>query len=136
MAHGKPVSLDFAVTSIKDFIEQEVRQTTTPIEEIGVGHRFDLQLIKDFILEIDKLNLEGKGIDSIRFYHGLDDRNGNFPSKEYDLIIVPTLGNGDDLHKVYTIKAFEEIDPLILGESTPCPNVCHKKVLSCQSDSI
>ncbi|SFB50582.1 hypothetical protein [Algoriphagus aquimarinus] len=134
MPHGKPVKLDFAQTSIQQFIAQEIGRTSQQENQVVVGHRFDLALLKEFMLEVDKQISKGVEIDSIRFYHGLNVRSGG-TTPEYDLIIVPTLKNGKDCEEVY--QKIDEISPLILGESTPCPNVCQTgtKTINCISES-
>lgn len=136
MAHGKPISVDFARTSIQNFItHQQAGQNPIPPDKMVVGHRFDLVLLKEFILEIDKLIQNDVEIDSIRFYHGMNKRNGRVNDETPDLIIIPTLKNGDDYSEVYFPIEPSEINPLILGESTPCPNVCQNKTANCTSES-
>ncbi|WPR73299.1 hypothetical protein [Algoriphagus sp. NG3] len=129
--NGSKVKLSFAKKSIKNYLKQEMTRSGREEARIVAAHQFDLSVIKDFIAEIDKINLGSNKIDSIRIYHGLDNREKNGGSDEYDLILVPTYATGIDLHTVYTQKAVEKELPTLIGKSTPCPNVCQQGMLPC-----
>ncbi len=130
MAHGKPVDLITARKRIRKFVDDEIKISKKPEKEIIVGHQFDLTLFKDFMIEIDRLLIQKVPIDSIRIYLAKSSRGKVIDG--YDLVIVPTLENGDDYHQVYDRPKTLGIDPLIIGESTPCPNVCNNKAVSCK----
>lgn len=130
MAHGKPIELDIARKRIRKFVDDEVTISKKPEKEIIVGHQFDLTLIKEFLSEIDKLLIQDVKIKSVRIYMAKSSRGSVVEG--YDLIMVPTLENGDDYHQVYDRPKSLTMDPLILGESTPCPNVCDNKAISCK----
>ncbi|MFZ5972767.1 MAG: hypothetical protein ACOYXA_14360 [Bacteroidota bacterium] len=131
MAHGKAIDLATARANIRKFVVDEMARTHKPEKDIIVGHRFDLSLVKDFMLEIDKLLISKVPIDSIRIYLAKSSRNE--VQDGYDLVIVPTLANGDDYHIVYPRPQAltASMDPIILSMSTPCPNVCQNKAVSC-----
>jgi hypothetical protein len=130
MPHGETISLEDAQVSIRKYVDDEIARTGKLEREIVVGHRFDLALIKSFLAEIEKLISGGAPIDSIRVYLAKD-RRGSLTTDDYDVIMVPTLSTEDDHHRVYIPKEKFLADPTIIGHSTPCPNVCSKKALSC-----
>ncbi|MDR7132555.1 hypothetical protein J2X69_004928 [Algoriphagus sp. 4150] len=129
--NGSKVKLSFAKKSIKDYVKQEMTRSGREETRIVVAHQFDLSVIKDFIAEIDKINLGSDKIDSIRIYQGLDNREKTGDPDEYDLILVPTYASGNDFNTVYVQKAIEKELPTLIGKSTPCPNVCQQGMLPC-----
>lgn len=136
MSHGKNISVTFAKKSIKKFADQEVERTRIPEEEVVVGHKLDLTLMKTFIEKIDQLNNSGADIDSIRIYHGINNRDISGSKENYDVILVPVHSNDKDYHSVYKLKNDDIIQPTLIGKSTPCPNVCEQKYLSCPGEPV
>lgn len=131
MSHGKNISVNHAIASIRKFVQQEIQRTGKEEKKIVVGHRIELSLIKTMMAEIDKLNDLGQDIDSLRIYFGIDDRNGRVTPEEYDVILVPTHSSDEDLHTIYKLQNKEDELPTLIGNSTPCPNVCEQKTLNC-----
>jgi hypothetical protein len=74
MAHGKNISIEYATSSIAKFVNHEISTSGKPEDQIVVGHRIDLSLMKRMIASIDELNSLGNEIDSIRIYHGINNR--------------------------------------------------------------
>ena len=130
MPHGEPISLEDAQVSIRKYVDDEVARTHKPEQEIVVGHKFDLTLIKSFLAEIEKLISSGAPIDSIRVYLAKNKR-GSLATDYYDAIMVPTLNTDAAYHRVYETKEKFLGDPTIIGRSTPCPNVCTRKLVPC-----
>ena len=132
---GAPIGIDFAKSCIEKYVIHEQNHTGRPANEIVVGNKFDLQLIKDFIAQIDFENSKPDvNITAIRIYHGIGTRSKTNGQDERDAIIVPVDNNDVDYHEVYvgprpllfvgTPILKSTIYPVILGKGTPCPNVC------------
>lgn len=130
MAHGKNINLDEARDIIRAYVDAEVASGRNE-KDIVVGHRFDLQLVKNFIAEIDRLRGVGIPIDSIRVYQAKRKRDG-MQSEDIDVVLVPTSSNDEDYHRVYDFKKTSTGVSTILGHPTPCPNVCQQKYIHCR----
>jgi len=115
------MSIDDATKAIKAFEKQELDREIK-IEDLAIGHRFDLQFLKDFIAA-EENHPKSKDIDSIRVYIARSKRKDQ--TKEfYDLIMIPVLKDGNDIHTIYQRDDKSlELDTII-GNSLPCPNVC------------
>lgn len=123
---------NISIQEAREYIDNYVREDCTgkPKDQIVVGHKFDLTLIKAFMNEIDRLIREGNPIDSIRIYHAKSTRPSTM-KYDLDLVIVPTHENDVDHHIVYEPMTASSPEPAILGHSTPCPNVCQKTLRPC-----
>jgi len=125
--NGNPILVDAAKTNIKKYVDDQVALTATPEAQLVVGHLFDFSLIEDFVNSISDLNTKGANISGIRIYHSKDNREGRIPNLENDLVIIPVLNDGTDYYDVYDRPHTLIAGPLILSDSTPCPNVCDGK---------
>lgn len=138
MPNGKTISLIQAQQNIRAFVKQEQIRTLKDEKKIVVGQKIDLDVLKKFIEAIDH-HEKASEIDAIRIYFAKSTRGGQYSKSEYDVVIVPVLRKnyGDDydydLHAVYPRPEKDRADPIILGNSLPCPNVCPpgKKNLGC-----
>jgi len=95
-------------------------------KNIAVGTMYGLEKLRTFVQMIDDYNKtpgikEDKKVDAVRLY----------PVRTYDtkykrtidsIILVPTMVNDCDLKTVYNPSLTAQ--PYILGEGTPCPNLC------------
>lgn len=136
MPHGKNISVNFAKKSIKRFADQEVLRTNKPEDQVVVGHKLDLSLVKTFLKHIEELNNSGADIDSIRIYLGINNREVAGSAENYDVILVPVHATDKDFHTVYKSLTDDVIQPTLLGKSTPCPNVCEQKYLSANCEPV
>lgn len=122
MANGKKLSVNQAKPIIRKFIADEIQRTGLPENDIVVGHKFDLQLLRDFLTGIDN-DPKKNDIKAFRVYFAKSKRSSVEP-EQYDVVIVPVLSNDEDLHRVYRLVGDDDPQDTILGNSLPCPNVC------------
>lgn len=130
MSNGKPINVTSAKQIIRKYVDDTVAQTSTPEENLVVGHLFDFELIKGFIDSVSELIKQGENISGVRVYHAKSNRDGAISKVENDLVLVPVLSDGNDYYNVYPPRP-ALVSPLIVGNSTPCPNVCNNKNLNC-----
>lgn len=121
--NGKNLSLEEAQKYIQAFENyQRINDRTFDSAKLGIGQKFDLLKLRNFIHEIDNHVLADK-INAVRIYLARSDRDGTI-EENYDVVLIPVLDTNEDLHKVY--EEDPSIAPLatLLGKSSPCPSVC------------
>ena len=115
---------------------QEHRKTGFKKSKVD-GHQFDLSVIQDFLRDIVVYNQGQTGnnvIGSLRIYYGKSKR-GSLQKADRDLVIVPVKVDGQDLYNVYNKETHTFLDPGVVTNSNPCPNVCEdKKYIFCEDD--
>ena len=127
----KPGGKAVSVTKAKAAIAAYVREHPIAVPPDGhvYAHLFNFALLKDFVDSISELIRQGETITAVRIYHAKSKR-GTLTTEESDLVFVPVLSDDRDYYNV-----FKEIliSPVIIGESTPCPNICNEdgKQLGC-----
>lgn len=140
MENGQNLSIEEAEPIIKAFVRTEISRTGLEEKQIAVGQKIDLQLLKNFMTEIEKINgdltrsgsADKRTIDAVRIYFGISDRMGKYNKEDYDIVIVPVLSidtassysHDEDYHKVYKPTLKSTALASILGNTLPCPNVC------------
>lgn len=133
MPNGKNLSIEDATLIIAKFVQQETGRGT-PIDQLAVGQKLDLQVLRDFIDAIDN-HQQAANIDAVRIYFGRSTRPGT-GSENYDIVLVPVLkinadGKDLDLHKVFDREAMRAELPTLVGNTLPCPNVCPTRGFFC-----
>ncbi len=133
MPNGKNLSIEDATLIIAKFVQQETGRGT-PINQLAVGQKLDLQVLKDFIDAIDN-HSQASNIDAVRIYFGRSTRP-EIGSENYDIVMVPVLKINDDgkdldLHKIFDREAIHGELPTLVGNTLPCPNVCPSSGFFC-----
>jgi hypothetical protein len=128
MQNGKNLTIEEATLFIKAFERQETARQI-PLEELAIGQKLDLDLIKRFILAIDS-HEQKANIDAVRIYLAKSTRSG-LNKEHYDVVLVPVLKDGTDLHKIYDRDARAAL-PTLVGNALPCPNVCPDLAFFCK----
>lgn len=127
-------------TRAKEYIKAWVATQPVPPnpDDLVVGHLFDFTLFKAFTDSISELIAAGENITGVRVYHARSNRRGELPAEEVDLVFVPVGDDDEDYYNIYQRPGGEKgvagITPVIISESTPCPNICsgkYKENLNC-----
>lgn len=125
METGKLIMKMDASKRVKEFVSREkLRTARTEEKELVVGHYFDLKTMKEFMAGIERLNRTSPGaVTGVTVYFGkTENAERLIREDDTDIIIVPSK-NKVDIYNVYTpIKSLDY--DLILGDGSPCPNVC------------
>ncbi len=123
---GEIIEIEEAVSAIKKFDD------LYPGDEIKALH-IGLSTLQNLMDSIDLYNKQPDVKDSIsglRLYRGITSRKHSGPNntsyqinEKYDLVVVPTLASGIDLHRVY-FPPLVEIKVPIYSHFRPCPKLC------------
>ncbi len=130
---GKPILVKDARDYVKAYVSERTNPPyNIPEKDLIVGHLFDFDLLESFVQAVADLRNQGEKIDAIRIYHAKSNRGGAMTKDESDLVIVPVMDDNSDYHMVYMRpKSLTAFYPLIIAESTPCPNICNGKSINC-----
>jgi len=125
---GKVTTVAKAKTDIGKYVADQPKPV--PPNQLVIGHLFNFSLLKQFMDSISELIAHGEPITGVRIYHSKSDRDGQMSTKELDLVLVPVLDDDQDYYNVFTKEALT-ITPILISNSTPCPNICNGKNLIC-----
>jgi hypothetical protein len=106
---------------------QETNDQSYDEDKLGVAQKFDLIKLRNFINAIDN-DPRAKEINAVRIYLARSTRQNKI-DENYDVVLIPVLDNNDDLHLLVNPDANIAKLTTILGEGSPCPNVCGNKAL-------
>ncbi len=128
ITRGKVTTVAKAKNDIAKYVAAQ--PPVAPPDQLVVGHLFNFSLLKQFTDSISELIAQGEPITGVRIYHSKSDRDGQLSKNENDLVLVPVMDNDQDYYNVYK-KGAMSITPVLISNSTPCPNICNGTNLIC-----
>lgn len=123
MSKGEKLSIDEAKANILAFENYILPlDHTVPQEDLAIGQKLDLQVLKDFLSAIAR-HPRGNEVDAVRIYFARSMRVGDTQTR-FDIVMIPVFNSDADFHVVYERALASDKQDTIIGRTLPCPNVC------------